>query len=430
MRRHHLVKPISQLAATAGLMLALVSAVSVRGEQAHVTLPFEEEGTIGKAAYRIVVPVNWNGTLLVWAHGARDKADHPGEVDNREPEAVPFGNPALEQLFLQQGFAIAGSAFRDNGPVVKEGLQDTVALTSRFRGRVGVPSRTLIWGASLGGQITLQAMQKYPGLYDGGVPLCAAGGGEPRNQDAWTAFALAYEVAFGWPASWGLPENVRDDLDFQTEVLPVMLAQVKDPTNIGRFEFVRLVSGMPAADFMAGPFPALLSRMSLATEGRSVMERIAGDGVVQNLDHVYTLADDERAYLVGLGVDTDALLAAMSARRYAARPSARNRLLNFGDVSGQIGGPLLSMHTTVDGVVLTAHESVLKELVEGAGNGERLVQVFTNGVGHCAFTPPQLLTAVQAMDAWVRTGTRPDPAVFSAALGFVPGFVPPPFPYQ
>jgi hypothetical protein len=73
---------------------------------------------------------------------------------------------------------------------------------------------------------------------------------------------------------------------------------------------------------------------------------------------------------------------------------------------------------------------VLKELVEAAGNGERLVQVFTNGVGHCAFTPAQLLTAVQAMDAWVRTGTRPDPALFPAALGFVPGFVPPPFPYQ
>ena len=70
-----------------------------------------------------------------------------------------------------------------------------------------MPSRTIICGASLGGQIALQAMQKYPRLYDGGLPLCAAGADELLKQDAWTAFALAYEVAFGWPDSWGLPET-------------------------------------------------------------------------------------------------------------------------------------------------------------------------------------------------------------------------------
>jgi dienelactone hydrolase len=35
------------------------------------------------APYRIVVPEDWNGTLVVHAHGYRDLADHPGEVDDR-----------------------------------------------------------------------------------------------------------------------------------------------------------------------------------------------------------------------------------------------------------------------------------------------------------------------------------------------------------
>lgn len=426
-----IIRPIGAYVAVASLVIAFSSGARAVGEhQAHVPLPFEENGSIGQAPYRIVVPEPWNGTLLVWAHGARDQADHPGEVDNRAPEAVPLGNPGLERLFLQEGFALAGSAFRDNGPVVREGLQDTVALTDLFKGRVGRPSRTIMWGASLGGQITLQAVQRFPGLYDGGVPICAAGGGEPLNQDAWTAFALAYEVAFGWPASWGRPEDVRDDIDFETEVLPVLVSQLNEPASFGRFEFVRLVSGMPAADFLSGQFPALLARLSLATEGRSVMERRAGDGLVQNLDHVYALSPADEAYLTGLGVDAAGLVAAMSARRYGARPSARNQLINFADVSGRIVRPTLSLHTTTDGVVLTAHAGVLGELVATAGHADQLVQVFTNGIGHCAFTPPQLLTAVRAMDAWVRTGSRPDQAQFPAALGFVPGFVPPTFPYR
>ena len=65
-------------------------------------------------------------------------------------------------------------------------------------------------------------------------------------------------------------------------------------------------------------------------------------------------------------------------------------------------------------------------LVEGAGRGEWLQQVYTNGNGHCAFTGPQLLGAVFAIDSWVRTGLKPTQDAFSAALGFLPGFVPPP----
>jgi pimeloyl-ACP methyl ester carboxylesterase len=422
---------VSVLAACLPPVFMLFLALPMASAQAHISLPFEEEGVIGLAPYRIVVPANWNGTLLIWAHGARDKADHPGEIDNRSPEAAPLGSPLLEQLFLQRGFALAGSAFRDNGNVVKEGLLDTVSLTNFFKGRVGHPEHTIIWGASMGGQIALQAIEKFSGLYDGAVPICAAGGGGPRNQDAWTAFALAYEVAFGWPASWGAPEDVRNDIDFETEVLPVVLSQLGNPGNFGRFEFMRLVNGMPAADFLSGPFPSLFAVLLSATEGRSVLERKAGDGVVQNLDHVYSLTPAERTYLTAtLGVDADALLAAMSARRYVAVRSARNYLVNFSDVTGITRRPILSMHTTVDGLVLAAHESVLKELVEAQGNGTLLVQVFTSGVGHCAFSPAQLLTVVGAMDSWVRTGVRPGPEVFPAALGFVPGFQPPPFPYQ
>jgi hypothetical protein len=41
--------------------------------------PLDLSGEINGAPYRIVVPSNWNGTLLVYAHGYHDKADHGGK---------------------------------------------------------------------------------------------------------------------------------------------------------------------------------------------------------------------------------------------------------------------------------------------------------------------------------------------------------------
>ena len=66
----------------AALVLATVAAV---GARADTTLT----GELGGAPYTIKVPTNWNGTLVVFAHGYRDKADHPGEVDDRSAPASP-----------------------------------------------------------------------------------------------------------------------------------------------------------------------------------------------------------------------------------------------------------------------------------------------------------------------------------------------------
>ena len=67
-----------------------------------------------------------------------------------------------------------------------------------------------------------------------------------------------------------------------------------------------------------------------------------------------------------------------------------------------------------------------RDTVYGADRGSLLFQAYTNGNGHCSFTGPQIVTAVNAVASWVETGTAPTAATFPSALGFVPGFVPPP----
>ncbi len=385
------------------------------------------EGSIDGAPYKIHVPDNWNRTLLVYAHGYRDRADHLGEVDNRQADAAP-GGALFEAFLLAQGYAIAGSAYRENGWAVKEGITDIRRLTKLFHDRFGTPDRTILWGFSLGSIITFESIEKYPKLYDGAIAGCGVGAGTPRALDRGADLAVAYDVTFGWPAAWGTPGDVRDDLDFETEVAPVLFVQTTNTANFGFFEFIRLVNHLPEEEFYTGA-NWLFTDMFFNTEARAEVERRAGGPVVQNKDHRYSLTKEEVAYLSSLGIDATALLNRMNASlNISAKKSARRYLEKYATYSGKLERPVLTIHTTVDGLVTVDNKSAYRETVEDAGRTSFLVQVFTDSVGHCTFTPEQLVATVKAMESWLNTRTRPGPGFFPKALGFNTEFQPPPWP--
>ncbi|MDQ3067244.1 MAG: hypothetical protein M3R12_08865, partial [Actinomycetota bacterium] len=372
-------------------------------------------------------PDNWNGTLVVHAHGYRDLADHAGEVDDRSAPAAPAA--ALEPALLGMGYAIAGSAYKTNGWAVREGIDDTKALVSHFRDTVGKPARTLLWGFSMGSVVTLQLAEHTAGHFDGYLAACAVAAGTPRAWDGAGVTSAAYAAAFGWPASWGSPANVRDDLDFETEVLPKMFFEISNFANWGKFEFMRLVSGAAPS---SSPAPApnwMFTNMFFATEARAELERRAGGPVVQNLTHTYSLSAADKGYLAALGVNADALLAQMNAGRNVSAPSSsRNYLEHWADYSGKIKKPVLTLHTRTDALVPPSHESAYAATVAAAGKSGLLAQTFTSGNGHCAFSGEQMLTALGALDRWVAIGERPSLASFPAGLGFIPGYAAPSWP--
>lgn len=404
------------LAVAAALVLAVPAATAA-----------DYSGAINGAPYLIRVPANWNGTLVVHAHGYRDLADHPGETDDRSAPASP--SAALEPALLGMGYALAGSAYKTNGWAVQDGIHDTKALVSHFRSIVGKPSRTLLWGFSLGSIVTLALAEQTAGHFDGYLAACAVAAGAPRAWDGALVTAAAYDAAFGWPATWGTIGNVRDDVDFETEVFPKMLGEL---SSFGKFEFIRLVTGAAPSAFPSPFYPSwILTNMFFLTEARGELERRAGGPVVQNLTHVYTLSAADKAYLALLGVNADPLLATMNAgRNISAPPSSRNYIEHWTDYSGKIKKPVLTLHTQTDTLVPVSHESAYAATVAGAGRTSLLVQTFTNGNGHCSFTGPQLVTALTALDRWVATGQSPGLASFPAALGFLPGFVAPAWPQQ
>jgi len=396
--------------------------------------PLDVTGEINGAPYRIVVPATWNGILLVFQRGYTDLADHPGEVDNRNPTIVPPGSGIRDSL-LARGYALSGSARKTNGYSLESGLDDVVALLSYFRENVAMPNTSILWGVSMGGLITVSTAERNGGAFDGFLAINSICAGTPRLVDQLLVVRLAYDVMFGMPSSWGTVGDVRDDIDYETEALPIISAQASDPANFGRFEFIRLVAGFPGSGITPPPgyYPGALINSGnpffLALEGEAELERRVGGPVSQNVTHTYVLTDAEKAYLAGLGVDADPLLAAMNARRdIEALPAPRNYIEHFGGPSGKIKRPLITLHTRTDQLAAVSHESAYRNTVVGAGREEQLFQAFIDAVGHGTFTATQQITAIEALVGWVNLGTRPAPSDFPAAKGFIPGFVPPAWP--
>jgi len=407
-------------------MLALVFAVSLGLSatfsagpvETQLYLPADLNGELDGVPYRIQVPVNWNGTLLVYAHGYNEGATPPLLAPH--PEDVT--------ALLSQGFALAASRFAGSGWNVKEGMQATVALTAAFRDMAGRPTRTVIWGKSMGGLMALGLIEKFHGLYDGAIALCPPAAGTPRRFDQALDIALAYAVAFGWNPAWGSPGDLRDDLNFMTEVAPHIMPQ-RPPAKMGSWEFLRRVNGMPADTFyndtnwMMPLFFALAARAEI--EGR------AGGPVAENVGRRYKLTDQDQLDLAALGVDGYALLDEMNARTdIMSRRNARNYVERYVDPDGRINRPVLTLHTEGDSLATPTHEGAYRKTVTDRGAGDLLMQAFVPGGAHCTFTPAQEIAAVNAMMSWLETGARPDPSVaFPAALGFAPGVVPSPWPW-
>jgi pimeloyl-ACP methyl ester carboxylesterase len=397
---------------------------------AHVRLPADLVGSLNGVDYRIRVPADWNGTLLVYTHGTR-LAAMPGPASPEvAPQPYPLPATPFEEQLLAYGYALAGAEY---GNSQKAGAQASHALTEFFNGAMGRPARVIAWGNSLGGVVAALLLEKYPGAYDGAVANCGPLGGQAKNIDASLAYGLAYDVTFGWPAdAWGPLDDLRDDLVFATDVLP--LVQWPQADRYGRWEFIRLVMKLPTQAFW-GVDPQFgvnffAMQMWRATEVRSRLEAQYGGPVAQNLDHVYSLTDGEKDYLATLGVvDADVLLADMNARtNIQARHSAR-QLMETWSAGGRLRRPLLTMHSAYDGLALTANESLFRALVDQSAAGDRLMQVFTAAPGHCSFSSAELLATLSAMEHWLDTGSRPDPSFFPAAAGFSPGYVPPVWPF-
>jgi pimeloyl-ACP methyl ester carboxylesterase len=405
--------------------IVLAGAVIVGGTVAgqQPAPPTDYTGTLDGTAYKIRVPANWNGTLLVFAHGT--------QLGAPTPVVAP---PNVEAQLLAAGYALAGSGFTNS---YKDGVQRTHQLTGFFREAFSNPQRIIIWGNSLGGAITAKLIEKYADIYDGAIANCAPDVGAVENMDSALAFSLAFDGAFtvsgkgGWLEDWGPIGDVRDDI-VVSDVLPY-LQGLSIPQNEAEWEFVRLVMHVPPEAFWTvdpgTKFPFFQLQMWKATVLRSAAEAENGGPVAENVGMHYWVDADGYAKLASLGLardQVDDMLAHMNEHtNIRADSAARRHLAQWGSASGQLRKPVLTMHHPFDGLAYVTNESYYGGLVEAAGAEFLLMQTYVKGAaGHCNFTPAQYIDTLNAMNSWLDTGERPNASFFPAVrfdLMFTPG---------
>jgi len=124
--------------------------------------PKVEIGEINGAKFRIDIPENWNGSLVMYCHGY---SATPGEFKDGKL-------PPVLAVFTEQGYALAESGYAAGGWAIQEAVEDTEALRRYFVGKYGQPKETFVTGHSMGGFLTMLFMERFPTTYDAGLALC------------------------------------------------------------------------------------------------------------------------------------------------------------------------------------------------------------------------------------------------------------------
>lgn len=361
-------------------------------------------GVHGGAGYRIEVPDDWNGDLVLYAHGFRGNGLE-----------LTVDNPRIRRLIVTHSFAWAASSYSRNGYDVKQGVKDMHALTALFSGLVGRPRRTYFTGHSMGGHITGVAIEQYPNAYDGALPMCGVMG-DSELFDYFLDFHLVAQALAGEPGVYPYPS------DYGTRVVPQLVAAmggagypfVLSPAGMQLAAVVQQRSGgiRPGFPFAFAAWGNFL--MGLSVDGTL---GVAPGNVAGNIDTVYQMDGDP-----ALNLAEQALNAAVL--RVSEDPQGRHPdgLGNIPVIQGRPPIPTLSLHTIGDLFVPFSMEQIYRRRADANLASHNLVQRAYRDVGHCAFTVVEEEEAFSALAAWVETGTPPagddvlTPAVVAAPL--------------
>ena len=449
--KRRLLFPLVLLILLSGLTVAAVKIEAVHATASSCITPGGTNtlhGTLGGANYTIAVPSNWNGTLVLYSHGYVF-ANQP--LLNPAPDA---GDALTGQALLQQGYALAGSSYSQNGWALQQAFHDQVALLDFFTATCGNPTRTIAWGHSLGGIITAGLVQLYPDRFAGALPMCGvlAGGVGTWNQALDGAFAFNVLLA-GNALSI---VHITDPTGAFNQAEAILTSAQQTAQGRARIALAAALSDIPGWFDPASPEPASKDftaqeqnqflwesqvDFAFAFFARAELEARAGGNPSWNtgvdyrrqLEHSIDHSEVQALYKdAGLNLEGDLKTLAASPR-IAADSGALQYLSKYIIFDGDVTMPVLTMHTTGDGLVSNQDEQAYASVVRSTGNNSLLREIFVHRANHCSFTPAETLTAFQTLIHRLDTGkwddsTNPDLLnQEAAALGSTFNPVPPAF---
>jgi pimeloyl-ACP methyl ester carboxylesterase len=348
---------------------------------------------------------------LLYSHGYTFGPGNP---------AQDVGDPGTRAWLLGYGYALAGSSYATTGWALQQAFQDQIAVLDVFDVKVGHPSRTIAWGHSLGGMITAGLVQLFPARFTAALPMCGVVAGGPG---AWNQ-GLDSEFAFGTLLAPTVKlVNFTSFGDAQANfgaATAALAAAQNTPQGQARIALSAALADVPGWFDPASPEPAATDYAAQEINqfnwdnnpdflfgffGRFELELRAGGNFSWNtgVDYRVQLSHStDRAEVMALyqaaGLDLNKDLDTLNgATRIAANPTALDYLSTYITYNGNLNMPVLTMHTTGDGLVEVTDENAYASVVRSAGDNSMLRQVFVHRAGHCSFSPAETITAFQTL---------------------------------
>ncbi|WP_223592616.1 hypothetical protein [Neobacillus bataviensis] len=360
------------------------------------------KGIHNGAGYWIEVPKNWNGKLVLYAHGYRGTG-----------QELTVTEPSIRKELLERGYAWAASSYSTNGYDVESGVKDTHALNGLFRNLVGNPTRTYIIGQSMGGHVTGVYAEQY-GDVDGALPMCGVMG-DSELFDFFTDYSLVAQSLIG--ISKENQQFLADD-EYFAKTVP----ELREKLGNG------LVYNSATKSYVFKNLTSLGEKLEKVTENLSggdrplfeisfrtmfddfLLQRIptnpaygeATGNVINNTDSVYQLDNDP-------ALSDEEKLLNDSIRRITNDPNGRhnNGLAAIPKVTGDLKVPTVSLHTLGDLYVPFSMEQIYAKNAAEKGKSDLLVSRAIRGIGHCEFTNKEQIDALDALVDWAENGNKP-----------------------
>jgi len=336
--------------------------------------PKTEIGEINGAKFRIDIPENWNGGLVMYCHGY---SPVPGTFKEGKL-------PAIFTVFTDQGYALAQSGYAAGGWAVQEAVQDTEALRRYFVGKYGAPKETFVTGHSMGGFLTMLFMERFPNSYDAGLALCGPLAPTTYFMER-GAFDARVVFDFYFPGALPPPNKVPADYKNTPDAAKQLQALIDGQPE--KAKALLRYSGAHSTKDLAGTL-TFITYMLLDLEQRS------GGNPFDNRNTIYESSDDYNALNDGV-------------KRYAADAKAAEYIRTWYTPTGKLSHPMLAIHTSYDPLVPVRIPDRYPELVEQTGSESMFVQQYVKHDGHCAILPGEIAAGFSELRAWKDHGLKP-----------------------
>jgi hypothetical protein len=323
---------------------------------------------------QICKPANWNGELIIYAHGY---------VSAFAPLALPNEAAAYVPLFTSLGYAFATTSYTENGLAIQSGIGSILDLRKRFVKEFGEPNYVYLTGGSEGGIITTLAIEQNPKLFSGGLSMCGPCGDFQRQVNYYADFRVLFDYYFPGVLP-GDAINIPDNLirDWETVYVPAIVQAI----SLNPFATYKLLNVAQAPydpsdiNTIGQTFLRVLWYDVFAT--RDAIAKLKGQPY-DNSDRVYS----------GTGSPQEDALLNAQVDRFTADKHALKNIEKYYQTSGNMSVPLVKMHTTGDPVIPFWHLPLYQAKAMAQGTSALLSAIPVPRYGHCTFTEAEVVGA-------------------------------------